>query len=51
MYPDPFFINKNFEIGTIQVINLYLGNHVIVRGEFYNLCQNTDHKIQNLVLK
>lgn len=56
MFPDPLFINIDFEIVAIQAIKSYLGNHIVtiritIRGYFYHLCQSMHRKIQQLGLE
>lgn len=51
IYPDPLYINMDFEIAAMQAIKSCLGTHVVLRGCFYHLCQSTHRKIQQLGLE
>jgi len=49
-YPDPVFLNMDFELAVMNAAKLILGSHVTIRGCFYHLCQSTFRKLQELGL-
>jgi len=49
-YPDPVFLNMDFELAVMNAAKLILGSHITIRGCFYHLCQSTYRKLQELGL-
>jgi len=51
VYPDPQIMNMHFEQAVIQAAKTIIGEHLIIQGCFYNLCQSTHRKLQELELQ
>lgn len=51
LYPDPTFLNMDFEMAVIKAAKNILGEHINIRGCFYHLTQSTHRKIQELGLE
>jgi len=49
-YPDPVFLNMDFELAVTNAAKLILGSHITIRGCFYHLCHSTLRKLQELGL-
>jgi len=51
LFPDPQNIKIDFEKAVINAAKNELGEHLIINGCFYHLCQNTHRKLAELGLK
>lgn len=51
VYPDPKIMNMDFEQAVIQAAKTVIGEHLIIQGCFYHLCQSTHRKLQELGLQ
>ncbi|CAH1731419.1 unnamed protein product [Aphis gossypii] len=49
-YPDPVFLNMDFELAVMNAAKLILSSHTTIRGCFYHLYQSTYRKLQELGL-
>lgn len=51
LFPDPQCIKIDFEKAVINAAKNVLGEHLIINGCFYHLCQSTHRKLAELGLK
>ncbi|XP_065321275.1 uncharacterized protein LOC135928747 [Gordionus sp. m RMFG-2023] len=51
LFPDPLYIYMDFEKSAMTTVKSIIGDHIIIRGCFYHLCQSTHRKIQKLGLE
>ncbi|KAF0748233.1 MULE domain-containing protein [Aphis craccivora] len=51
VYPDTKIMNMDFEQAVIQAAKTVIGEHLIIQGCFYHLCQSTHKKLQELGLQ
>ncbi len=51
VYPDPEIMNMDFEQAVIQAAKSVFGEHLLIQGCFYHLCQSTHRKLQELGLQ
>jgi len=51
VYPDPKIMNMDFEQAVIQAAKTVFGEHLIIQGCFYHLCQSTHRKLQELGIR
>jgi len=48
LYPDPKYLNLDFESAVIEAAKEVIGNHINIRGCFYHLYQSIFRKVQEL---
>lgn len=51
IFPDPLYVNMDFETSAINAVKNVLGEQVVIRGCFFHLTQSTHRKIQALGLE
>jgi len=47
LYPNPTFLNMDFEMAVIKATKNILGEHINIRGCFYHLTQSTHRKYKS----
>jgi len=51
VYSDPKIMNMDFKKAIIQAAKTIIGDHLILQGCFYHLCQSSHRKLQELGFK